>query len=159
MDDEFIWVNGWDEYQSFQKKRGRAWAPPWIKLYPRLLSNHDFLNMSEREQLLLLKLFMLFASAHQVVANSPRSLSNLTGQRVMKSNLVSLNHAGFIGFCSRTVLEQRRSMFQNGSILEVEEEKEVLRALRLLEAPPSPNGKALGSHQHQIDQSLAEADG
>jgi hypothetical protein len=116
----WIWVNRWEEFQSFQTKRGKPWAPPWIRLYPQLLGDDDFLALTESEQLLLLKLFMLFSSQRQVVANDTRSLSRRCGQRVLKRHIDSLNHAGYIDLCSRTVLERRRNAFWNGSILEVE---------------------------------------
>jgi hypothetical protein len=117
---DWIWVNRWEEFQSFQVKRGKPWAPPWIRLYPQLLGDDDFLALTESEQLLLLKLFMLFSSQRQVVANDTRSLSRRCGQRVLKRHVDSLNHAGYIDLCSRTVLERRRNAFWNGSILEVE---------------------------------------
>lgn len=120
MSDEYLWINKWEEFQSFQTKRGKPWTPPWIKLYPQLLRDHDFVSLPEREQLLLLKLFMLFASTRGLVPKSTRTLSHWLGQRVVIANIERLNEAGWINVCSRTVLEQRRSAFWNSSSLEVD---------------------------------------
>jgi len=126
-DDLYIWINRWDEFQTYHKKRDKIWAPPWIKLYPRLLTDPDFLALTESSQLILVKLFMLFSKSRQSVSKDTRMLSHLLHQRVTNRQLESLNHAGYISFCSRTVLEQRRAAFWNRSIrdVEVEEDKEL----------------------------------
>jgi len=114
----YIWVNRWDEFQTFQTKRGKPWAPPWIRIYPRLLDDHTFTDLPEPTQLLLVKLWMLFSTTHQRIPNDTRYLSRRLGQRVTKTQLKLLNHAGYIQFCSGTVLEQWRNAFWNGSTLE-----------------------------------------
>jgi hypothetical protein len=150
----WIWVNRWEDFQSFQTKRGKPWAPPWIRLYPALLADDVFISLGITEQLLLLKLFMLFSSSRQVVANSTRTLSQRTGQRVLKSHIVSLNEAGFIDLCSRTVLERRRNMFWNGSVLEVEVDKNLIEALVVIGA--GETGDNSGENGARSSRALAD---
>jgi hypothetical protein len=133
----WIWVNRWEDFQSFQTKRGKPWAPPWIRLYPALLADD-----------------MLFSSSRQVVANSTRTLSQRTGQRVLKSHIVSLNEAGFIDLCSRTVLERRRNMFWNGSVLEVEVDKNLIEALVVIGA--GETGDNSGENGARSSRALAD---
>lgn len=140
----YVWISRWDEFQTYTIKRGKPWAPPWIKMYPRLLDDPEFRRLTEANQLLLVKLWMLFArahgkvvvgtrSVHQAVTKDPRSshegitwdsrsLAKQLAQRVTKQQLVSLNRAGFIQFCSGTVRERFWNAFLNGSVLEVEVE-------------------------------------
>jgi hypothetical protein len=121
--DQWIWVNKWDEHQSFQVKRGKPWTPPWIKLYPQLLVDYDFTSLPWQSQLLLLKVFMAFAQTRGRLSADTRQLSHHLSQRVTRAQLVSLNDAGWIDICSRTVLERRRDAFWNRSVLEGEEKR------------------------------------
>ena len=114
----YIWVSGWEEFQTFQKKRGRPWAPPWIKLAPALLDDPDFLELSAETRSLLVGIWMLFARSRGTVTKDTRRLSRQLHQRVTEQQLSSLNHAGFIEFCSGTVLERRRNAFWNRSVLD-----------------------------------------
>jgi hypothetical protein len=122
-DELYIWVNKWDEFQSFQKKRGKPWAPPWIKIYPQLLDDYDFVGLPWQTQLVLLKVFMAFSQTRGRLSADTRELSRQLAQRVTRAQLDSLSHAGWIELCSRTVLEQRRNAFWNSSALEVEGEE------------------------------------
>ena len=122
--DTYIWINRWEEFQTFQQRRGKPWAPPWIRIYPRILDDHTFTDLPEHTQLLLVKLWMVFSTTRQRIPNDTRWLSRRLGQRVTKPQLKLLNHAGYIQVCSGTVLEQRRNLFWNGSALELEVEEE-----------------------------------
>lgn len=129
--DEFIWVHRWDEFQTFQKKRGKPWAPPWFKMYSRILDDAAYLSLTPETRSLLVGIWTLFARSRLTVPKDTRYLSRQLHQKVLTRQLDSLNHAGFITFCSGTVLEQRRNAFWNGSTPEVEVEKEE-------ETPPHP---------------------
>lgn len=119
-EDTYIWVNRWEEFQTFQNKRGKPWAPEWIKLYPRLFDNDAFIELPENTRLLLIGLFVLFSRTRGELLVHTRSLSRRLNQRVTKQQLETLSHAGFIDFCSRTVLERRRNAFWNSSVLDVD---------------------------------------
>lgn len=120
----YIWVSGWEDFQTFQKKRDKPWVPPWIKLAPALLDDPNYLRLSPQTRTLLVGIWMLFARSRGTVTKDTRRLSRQLHQRVTERQLESLNHAGYIEFCSRTVQEQRRDAFWNRSILEVDKKRE-----------------------------------
>ncbi len=122
MSDLYIWVNRWDEFQSFQKKRGKPWAPPWIKTYTAQLVDNRYLDLTDRQRALLHDLRMIFAMTSGRLRYDTRTISFHRHRRTCDADLEALNHAGLISFCSGTVLEQRRNMFWNRSNPEVEVE-------------------------------------
>lgn len=151
--DQYVWVNRWDEYQSFQKKRGKPWAPPWIKIYPALLDDVDFLTLTWQTQLVLLKVFMAFAQTRGRLAADTRELSRQLDQKVTTAQLASLINAGWLDLCSRTVLEQRRNAFWNRSTLEVEEEVEEEKPLPSSNVNvPVTNGRKEGALTQQDEE-------
>lgn len=145
--DLWIWVNKWDEFQSFQKKRGKPWAPPWIKIYPQLLDDYVFVKLPWQTQLVLLKVFMAFAQTRGSLSADTRELSRQLAQRVTAAQLESLNHAGYIDICSGTVLEQRRNVFWNSSNLEENRREEDIEE-KALGVSDTRNGAQPASEQH-----------
>lgn len=130
-DREYIWIVGWEKHQDALRKRGKPWAPPWIKLSPAILDDDTLNDLPEATQLLFLKLLTLFARSTLTVRKDTRSLSRSLNQRVLTRQLEALNHAGLIEFCSGTVLEQRRNAFWNSSSLEEKKNR----------TPPTPHGR------------------
>jgi hypothetical protein len=127
--DEYIWVTRWPEFQTFQKKRGKPWAPPWIRTYTAQLSDERYLDLTDRQRALLHDLRMVFAVTRGRLRRDAPTIARYRQRQTRDEDLVALNHAGFIEFCSGTVLEQKRNAFWNRSSLEVEvdvEEKEPL---------------------------------
>lgn len=123
--DRFIWMNGWERFQTFQTKRGKLWTPPWIKVYSTLLENPDYLDLPPRRRSILVGLWLVFgrcpAGGRLVLGSSLAQIGRIIADdSVRKRDLDSLNHAGWIDFCSRTVLEQRWDTFWNSSGQEVE---------------------------------------
>lgn len=53
---DYLYVKNWEELQHYKTRR-----PPWIKLYRRLLTDMDFLALSEREQWQLVRIWILSA--------------------------------------------------------------------------------------------------
>lgn len=125
MQEQYIWVNGWESFQTFQTKRGKPWAPPWIKLAPALLDDPEYLDLSPETRTLLVGIWMLFARSRGTVTKDTRRLSRQLHQRVTESQLGLLNRAGFLDFCSGTVLEQRRDAFWNSSALEEKRQEQI----------------------------------
>lgn len=123
-DELYIWVNRWEDFQSFQTKRGKPWAPPWVKLHTSILDQPAFLDLTPETRMLLVGIWALFGRTRGTITKDTRRLSQQLAQRVTKRQLERLNHAGFVSFCSGTVLEQRRATFWNRSSLEVEESRE-----------------------------------
>jgi hypothetical protein len=150
-------VNRWEEFQSPpQAKRGKAWVPPWIKLYPRLLDDPAFIALSPETRCLLVSLWMLFGRCRGTITKDTRSLSRQLHQRVTERQLDSLNHAGFIGFCSGTVLERRRNAFWNRSNPEVEVEKKEPKAVTARTDPARENGRTERPPDFKIPENLTK---
>jgi len=124
-DDLYIWVNRWDEFQTYQEKRGKKWVPPWIKTYPRQLDDERYYKLTDAQKLLLHELRLVFSSASLWVPFDTSWLCRKLGRKVRKDSIEALNHAGLITICSRTVLERFQDAFWNGSTLEVEVDLEV----------------------------------
>lgn len=128
-EDVFIWVNRWDEFQTFQKKRGKPWAPPWVKLYVGLLDQPAWIALPPETRSLLVGIWALFARSSGTLTKDTRNLSRQLSQRVTERQLERLNDAGFLDFCSGTVLEQRRSAFWNRSVREENRREENTKAV------------------------------
>lgn len=125
VEGNYIWVNNWDHYQRWERKRGRKWRPSWVKLWHSLWDNQDFLDLPIPTRMLLVGLFYAFSMTHGDLPNNTRTLSRILDQRVTNKQLELLNHAGFISFCSRTVREQLWNTFMNGSPLDVDVDVDV----------------------------------
>ena len=117
-DDLYIWVNRWDEFQTFQEKKGKPWAPPWIKVYHSLLDQPAYIDLTPETRCLLEGIWKLFARSRGTLRKDTRNLSRQLNQRVTERQLERLNHAGWITFCSGTGLERLRNKFWNCSTLD-----------------------------------------
>ena len=124
MPPEYIWVNKWDEFQTFQRKRGKPWSPPWIKTYLAQLSDERYLELTDRQRALLHDVRMVFAMTRGRTPCDHRTLSHYRQVRTYYADLVALNHAGFIDLCSGTEVERRRAAFWNRSATEEEETRQ-----------------------------------
>lgn len=121
----YIWIERWDEFQVYHRKRDKTWTPPWIRVYTRLLDDYHYLSLTPRQRGLLHGLWLLFAKTRLELGLSPAQVGRMLGDSTVRMrDFESLRDAGFISFCSRTVLEHKRNMFWNGSTLEVEVEVE-----------------------------------
>lgn len=145
MSDElYIWATRWDEFQTYHTKRGKTWTPPWIRVYARLLDDHNYLGLTLRQRAILHGIWLALARARLVLGSSPASVRFALGDPTVRArDLEALNNAGFIEFCSRTVLEQKRHMFWNCSNLEVEKEGELQEELALNKEPLTHSPRAV----------------
>lgn len=125
MEGQYIWMNGWERFQTFQTKRGKLWTPPWIKHYTGLLDNPDYIELAPRRRAILHGLWLVMgrcpAGGRLVLGSSPAKIGRIIADdTVRKRDIDALNHAGWVDLCSRTVLEQRWVAFWNCSEQEVE---------------------------------------
>ena len=82
----------WDEWQTFRKDRG---APPWIKLYRQLLTNPEWVSLSDSEKGQLVSLWIVAADKNGAIPDSPRVLQKIC-QIDQKPNLLKFIELGFI---------------------------------------------------------------
>lgn len=110
---EFVWITRWPDFQHYKPERDRA--PAWIKCYTRQLDDSRYLDLSTHARGLLHDLRMAFARAHGELPKNTRQLSHRVHSRVTTAQLEALNHAGFIEFVSREVLEHRLELLYSAS--------------------------------------------
>ncbi len=142
----YIWVSRWSDFQTYTLKRGKPWAPPWVKLYTRILDDPAYLDLTPETRSLLVGIWALFGRTRGTITKDTRRLSRQLSQRVTERQLETLNHAGFIQFCSGTVREQFWNAFVNGSTPDVEVEVEVDKdpSVQPVARPPE-NGRTDGT--------------
>ena len=146
--DTYLWMEKWEDFQSLQTKRGKPWTPPWVKTYTSLLHNDDYRNLSGHRRSILHGLWLEFASSRCRLRLDTSSLTQRLGVRVTTADLESLNHAGFLTFCSGTVLEHKRATFWNGSNLEESRQELEEEQKKALAVDVGPNGTQPIDEQH-----------
>lgn len=96
MSEEWIIVNDWARFQHYKDRN-----PKWIKLYTQILDNQDFDLLTPAQQIVLVKLWLLYARRNQVVPKNTRYLSQKLGQRVRSDTLDTLKDQGWISFTDK----------------------------------------------------------
>lgn len=84
-----IVIKNWEKFQHYHDRR-----PPWVKLYTSLLDDLEYLGMSDRAQLHLIKLWLLAARLGHPLPAKPALLAGKIG--VKSVALKELLSAGFI---------------------------------------------------------------
>lgn len=108
--DSWIVIPKFFDYQHRDTMRANT-APPWLKLYTRLMDNQKFLDLTFAERGLLISLWIAYAksdgrlsvdttSIQPPYSGRTAKLTRRLGQRVLSTQLVSLNEAGFIAFAA-----------------------------------------------------------
>ena len=89
MKHPYLEIKGWQSFQHYHDRR-----PPWIKLYVQLLDDLEFIGMSHRSQITLVKLWLL---ASRIGNPLPNNLPLLAGKIGERSIVVEpLIQAGFL---------------------------------------------------------------
>lgn len=137
-DHGWIIVERWDEFQTYDTKRGSG-APPWIKVYTRLLDDENYLDLSAKRRALLHGIWLLYAASGGKVSASSGRLGARLGlwsgadedrrgrSSVRREDLVALEQAGFIRIVARE-LSSSKAQSDDASRAREEVEVEVERA-------------------------------
>lgn len=99
MSDQWIVIPNWDatdDEEGLQHYKDRD--PIWIKNYRRLLRKDEYRELSFHVRGVLHGLWLEYAASNRQITDNTLTLTRRLGQRVATRDLVSLNHAGFIGF-------------------------------------------------------------
>ena len=67
-------VSNWDKWQTFRKDRG---TPPWIKVYRNLLSNEEWVELSDSEKGQLVSIWLLAADKNGEIPSSPKMVQRM----------------------------------------------------------------------------------
>jgi len=85
-------VCNWDKWQSFRKDRG---APPWIKVHRNLLTNEQWVELSDAEKGQLVSIWMLAADKDGVIPDSAKMIQKMA-MLDSKPNLSKFIDLGFM---------------------------------------------------------------
>ena len=88
-------VCNWDKWQSFRKDRG---APPWIKIHRNLMSNEQWVELSDAEKGQLVSIWMLAADKDGVIPDSDTMIQKMA----MLDSKPNINKFIELGFLSTT---------------------------------------------------------
>jgi hypothetical protein len=91
----WIVIPKWERFQHYDPKMR---TPPWIKTYLRLMSDDNYLALTEHRALILHRLWLEYASSSCQLRADTASLSRHLFVRVTSKDLEALNHAGYIEF-------------------------------------------------------------
>jgi len=135
---EYLRVKNWDEFQQYKDR-----DPKWIKVHRDLLYDYEFDNLSERNQVHLLKIWLLAAKIDNKIPNDPVWVA----RHISAKSKVFLNQLCTAGFlvpyetvqdCTGTYLEEEAEE-------EVETEENTSKPL----VSPCPHQKIIEIY-HQV---------
>lgn len=102
--DRWIVIPNWEKFQH--PDAGRTDHTPWIKNLTRLLHNHAYMSLTQSQRGILHGLWILYASTRRDLNEALAKhllVTNKAESRHWRSNLESLNHAGFIAFSASSL--------------------------------------------------------
>ena len=88
-------ISNWDKWQTFRKDRG---APPWIKVYRNLLSNEQWVELTDAEKGQLVSIWMLAADKDGTIPDSAKMIQRMA----MLDSKPNINKFIELGFMSTT---------------------------------------------------------
>ena len=88
-------VSNWDKWQTFRKDRG---APPWIKVYRNLLSNQEWVSLSDKEKGQLISIWILAADRNGEIPDDPAIIQRMC----MLDTKLNINKFIDLGFVTPT---------------------------------------------------------
>ena len=88
-------ITNWDKWQTFRKDRG---TPPWIKVYRNLLSNEQWVSLTDTEKGHLVSIWILAADKNGSIPDEPKMIKRMA---MLDSN-PNINKFIELGFLSTT---------------------------------------------------------
>jgi hypothetical protein len=88
-------ISNWDTWQTFRKDRG---TPPWIKVYRNLLSNEQWVELTDSEKGQLVSIWILAADKDGTIPDSPKMIQRMA----MLDTLPNLSKFIELGFLTTT---------------------------------------------------------
>jgi len=85
-------VCNWDQWQTFRKDRG---TPPWIKVYRNLLSNQEWVTLSDKEKGQLVSIWILAADKSGTIPDDPQIIMRMA-MLDSKPNINKFKELGFL---------------------------------------------------------------
>ncbi|TQV80332.1 hypothetical protein [Denitrobaculum tricleocarpae] len=109
---QYILPKGWKDFQHYKDR-----DPKWIKLHLSLLNDYKFRRMTETQQLICIKLWLLFAEQNQDLALDTRFISGRMGiSSIVLGRVISvLVSNDFIELVDKPASEVLAERYQNAS--------------------------------------------
>jgi len=85
-------VKGWDKWQTYRKDRG---TPPWIKVYRNLMSNVEWVSLSDAEKGQLVSMWIIAADKSGQLPDDPAVLQRMC-MLSSKPNIRKFKQLGFM---------------------------------------------------------------
>lgn len=101
---KWIVIPNWDRFQHYKDR-----APSWIKIYPELHHDEAFMSLTGHRRAILLGIWLEYAMSRRQLPDDTATLSRRLGLRVLRADIESLNHAGFIEVSASKPLALARS--------------------------------------------------
>ena len=88
-------ISDWEKWQTFRKDRG---TPPWIKVYRNLLSNEQWVELTDSEKGQLVSIWILAADKNGTIPDSPKMIQRMA----MLDSKPNINKFIELGFLTTT---------------------------------------------------------
>jgi len=88
-------VTNWDKWQTFRKDRG---TPPWIKVYRNLLTNEQWVDLTDAEKGQLVSIWILAADKDGQIPDNPKMIQRMS----MMTSTPNINKFIDLGFLTPT---------------------------------------------------------
>ena len=88
-------ITNWDKWQTFRKDRG---APPWIKVHRNLLTNEEWVSLSDQEKGQLVSIWLLAADKNGTIPENPKTIMRMA----MLESEPNINKFIELGFMAST---------------------------------------------------------
>jgi hypothetical protein len=88
---KYLQVKNWERFQHYKNKDN---PPPWIKLYNELLTNYEFLELSEIDRYKVMAIWLLASKTRNKIPNDAAYVARCIG--VKKVDLDSLVSRGWL---------------------------------------------------------------
>ena len=100
-----LWLEipNWDRFQHYSDRN-----PVWLKTYIAQLDDPDYQQLTFAQRGLLHDLRLLYARSHRTVRLHTPSVTRALSGRTLSTQLIALNHAGFIRLSASKPLAQTR---------------------------------------------------
>jgi len=108
-------IRNWDKWQTFRRDRG---APPWIKIYRNLLSNEEWVSLSDAEKGQLISMWILAADKEGAIPDNPVMIQRMC-MLEDKPNLSKFIELGFLSTTCQPLANQ-----ETASCLQVDSPEE-----------------------------------
>jgi len=138
---QFFVPRNWKKFQHYKDRK-----PPWIKLHIELLDDYDFGQLTDMQQLVLLKIWMLYAKLGKPIPNDTRWIGEELhiNTRAIGKAIPALLSNNFIEIVEESASTPQAPSKQLGPPETYSEETELPPVVPLkVDPPPKPKSRKL----------------